>query len=275
MKISIVTPVFNGAHIISDAINSVISQSCQDWEWIIVNDGSSDGTGARLDRLDDPRIHVVHQANAGVSAARNAGLDRARGDYVTFLDADDTLPPEALAIRAALLDRQRDIDIVHGGVQITSGDMVLRVYRPDLDKGPLLARLARLEEGVFFNPNYMVRREKIGNRRFPKGISHCEDLIFFLSLAHDTDLYYAAVPDVVYAYRIQPKSAMSNLDGIERGYLELVRRTKSMSKVDTALRAAQMRRVRRILFRSWLRRLRPDRAMSAIFKLRRAMRGGV
>lgn len=273
MKVSIITPVFNGAHVLGDAVKSIISQTLEDWEWIIVNDGSSDGTVALLDSLDNPRIHVVHRANAGASAARNAGLDRARGDYVTFLDADDVLPPDALKLRCSLLDALPDVDIVHGGVQVTSGGVPLRRYHPDLDKGPLLTRLARLEEGVFFNPNYMLRREKIDGRRFPVGVSHCEDLIFFLTLAHDADLCYAAVPDVVYEYRIQPKSAMSNLDGIERGYLELVRRTKNMSRIDAALRAAQMRRVRRILFRSWLRGLRPDRAISAIFKLRKAMRG--
>ena len=102
--ISIITPAYNAASHLEAALNSVLAQTWSDWEWVIVNDGSTDGTAAFLDALDEPRIRVVHQANGGVSAARNVGLDLARGDYVTFLDADDVLPPDALEQRAAFLD---------------------------------------------------------------------------------------------------------------------------------------------------------------------------
>ena len=270
MKVSIITPVFDGDLVLRDAVASMCAQTCADWEWIIVNDGSTDGTKTFLDTLSDPRIVVVHQANAGVSAARNAALDRARGDYVTFLDADDILPPDALRVRSAVLDAQRGVDIVHGGVQVTSGGVPVRRSDPDLRPGPLLQRLARMEEGVFFSPNYMLRREKIGHHRFPVGVTHCEDMIFFLTLANEADLQYAAVPEVVYEYQVQPQSAMTNLDGLERGYLELVRRSADLHRIDAAARLVQYRRVRRILYRSWLRRLRPDRALAALFKLHKA-----
>lgn len=274
-KISIITPVFNGVRFIRDAANSVLAQTCRDWEWIIINDGSTDGTAALLAGFDDPRIQVLHQANAGASAARNAGLDRARGAYITFLDADDLLPPDALDLRAAYLDAQPGVDIVNGGVRVTSEGRLLRQYHPDLDQGPLLDRLARLEEGVFLGVIYMLRRAGIGDHRFLEGLSHCEDLIFFLTLAHDKALRYGAIRDTVYDYRVQPASAMSNLDGIERGYLELIRRSQALSGLSPATRHAQMQRVRRILVRSWLRRLRPDRAAGALLKLRRAASSGM
>jgi teichuronic acid biosynthesis glycosyltransferase TuaG len=270
VKASIVTPVFNGLQFIQDAVASVVAQTFEDWELIIVNDGSTDQTADLLDALTDPRIHVIHQTNAGASAARNAALDRARGQYVTFLDADDLLPPDALAIRCAILDRQPQLDIVHGSVRVTSQGQTLRFHRPDPEPGPLLQRLARLEEGVFFGVNYMIRRERIGQIRFPVALSHCEDLIFFLTLAHDVGLNYAAVPDEVYEYRLQPRSAMSNLDGLERGYLELLARSRSMAGIDAETRAIQRRRIERILFRSWLRRFKPLRALSATSKVRRA-----
>ena len=275
MKVSIITPVFNGEDVIVDAINSVALQAMDDWEWIIVNDGSNDATASLLDRLEDSRIQVLHQSNYGVSAARNAALDCAQGDYVAFLDADDILPQNALKARCDYLDSTPQVDIVHGSVKITRDGIPVRLYRPDLKKGPLLRRLARLDEGVFFSPNYMIRRSKIGCQRFPEGVSHCEDLIFFLSLAYESDLFYGAVPDVVYEYRLQPQSAMSNLDGIERGYLELVRRSGRMIGIDDEARGIQIKRVRRILFRSWLRRGRPVRAISALLKLREAARVGV
>jgi len=273
-KVSIITAVYNGARFIMDAAHSVERQSCSDWEWIIVNDGSTDSTAERLSALDDPRIQIVHQVNAGASCARNAGLDRASGEYVIFLDADDLLPPQALGLRAAFLDDHPDVDIVNGGVRVTSEGLLQRHYRPDLGKGPFLDRLARLEEGVFFGVTYMMRRVKIGDNRFPEGLSHCEDLIFFLTLAHDAKLQYAAVMDEMYEYRIQPDSAMSNLDGIERGYLELGRRSGRMIGIDDETRGIQIQRVRRILFRSWLRRGRPVRDISTLSKLHKAARVG-
>jgi len=273
-RISIITPVFNGEKFILEAVRSVQNQSCHDWEWLIINDGSTDETPVLLNSLDDPRIHVIHQDNFGASRARNAGLDRATGDYITFLDADDLLPENALELRAAVLDANPDIDIVNGGVEVTAGGHLQRVYNPCEQRGPLLGRLARLDEGVFFNVNYMIRRDEVGNHRFADGLTHCEDLIFFLELAHERDLQYGAVEDIVYQYRIQTGSAMTSLDGIERGYMEVIRRSQKMPRIDPAARAAQLRRIRRILVRSWLRRFRPDRSVSALFILRKALRAG-
>ncbi len=253
----------------------MLAQTCCDWEWIIVNDGSTDETATLLAGLDDPRIQVIHQTNAGASAARNAGLDHAKGEYITFLDADDLLPSDALDLRATFLDEQPDVDIVNGGICVTSEGRLLRQYRPDITKGTLLDRLGKLEEGVFFGVNYMLRRSKIGDHRFPQKLTHCEDLIFFLSLSHDKALRYGAISETVYEYRVQPGSAMSNLAGLEQGYMELIRRSQALPGLSTATRHTQIQRVRRVLVRSWLRRLRPDRAVKALLKLSHAARPGL
>jgi glycosyltransferase involved in cell wall biosynthesis len=270
-KISIIMPAYNAAEHLPAAIASVLAQTLTDWEMIIVNDGSIDSTAAFLDGLDDPRIRVIHQPNGGVSAARNTALDAARGRYVTFLDADDRLPPDALEIRTRYLDDHATVDIVNGGVEVIQGHECIRRYLPDLGERPLIDSLARLEEGVFFGACYMLRRDRIGGHRFPVGLSHCEDLIFFLTLAQSAGLRYGAVADPVYEYRINPRSAMSNLDGIEAGYLELLRVTARLGGIDDATRQHQLRRIRRILFRSWLRRKRPIRALQAVFRIHRAV----
>lgn len=274
MKISVITPALNAASHIRAAIVSVVEQSYQHWEMIIVNDGSTDETAAILDALDDPRIRVIHQSNRGVSAARNNALDAARGDYVTFLDADDRLPPDALAIRARFLDSHPEVDIVNGSVTITRAGRTVRQYEPDLQQGPFATRLARLEEGVFTGPFYMLRRDRIGGHRFPVGISHCEDLIFFLTLAQSAGLRYGAVAESVYEYRLTPGSAMSNLDGLEAGYLEFLRVSVGLGGIDAATRQYQFRRVRRILFRSWLGRRRPIRALRSVFRVHRVVAQG-
>lgn len=273
--VSIITPAYNAEGHLPAALASVLEQTFADWEMIVVNDGSTDGTAAFLDTLDHPSIRVIHQSNAGVSAARNSGLDVARGQYVTFLDADDRLPPDSLAIRTHFLDTHPTVDIVNGGVEFTRGCESIRHSRPDLGERLLSEGLVRLEEGVFVGPFYMLRRDRIGGHRFPVGISHCEDVIFFLTLAHLAGLRYGAVADTIYEYRITPESAMSNLDGLELGYLELLRVTSRLDGIDDATRQYQFRRVRRILFRSWLRRRRPIRALLAVLRTHRAVVRGL
>lgn len=95
MTISIIMPAYNAAAYLREALNSILEQEHTDWEAICVDDGSTDATGLVLDEYAarDLRIKVIHLGNQGVSAARNAGLVLATGDYITFCDADDALSP--------------------------------------------------------------------------------------------------------------------------------------------------------------------------------------
>ena len=99
-KASVIVPCWNVEKWVEDAVNSVLRSTFSDFEVIAVDDGSTDGTGAILERLAsaDGRVRVVHQANRGLSGARNGGLDVARGEYVFFLDGDDTFDPEFLSL---------------------------------------------------------------------------------------------------------------------------------------------------------------------------------
>ena len=99
-KASVIIPCWNVEKWVEDAVNSVLRSTFSDFEIIAVDDGSTDSTGAILERLaeEDPHVRVVHQANRGLSGARNSGLDVARGEYVFFLDSDDTFEPEFLSL---------------------------------------------------------------------------------------------------------------------------------------------------------------------------------
>lgn len=96
--VSIIMPAYNAGKYLDDAVNSVVSQSFADWELLLVDDGSTDSTPSMCDLLAsyDPRIRVYHKPNGGLSDARNYGLDRACGEYVAFLDADDVLSSQFL-----------------------------------------------------------------------------------------------------------------------------------------------------------------------------------
>ena len=102
-KISVIIPGYNTQEYVKAAVESVLSQDFTDWELILVDDGSTDGTGAIMDQIaaEDARIRVIHQANGGLSMARNAALDAARGQWIFFLDSDDLIVRGALGILLA------------------------------------------------------------------------------------------------------------------------------------------------------------------------------
>lgn len=114
-SVSIIMPCYNAAAYLSQSIASVQSQTISDWELIAVDDGSSDGTLAWLKTQTDPRLRVHTQTNQGVSAARNAGLKLVRGQFVAFLDADDTWAPNFLEKMLAALKAKPDAVLAYCG----------------------------------------------------------------------------------------------------------------------------------------------------------------
>lgn len=102
---SVVIPVYNRAHLLGTTLDSVLMQSDQDFEIVVVDDGSTDDLAAVVAEVGDPRIVLVRRDNGGGGAARNTGIDHARGRYIAFLDSDDCFLPHHLATMRALLKR--------------------------------------------------------------------------------------------------------------------------------------------------------------------------
>ena len=133
MKISIIIPVYNKIRYIATILQQVKDQSFADFECLIIDDGSSDGSGAVCDAFaaEDQRFKVFHIPNGGVSHARNVGLDAAQGEYITFIDADDGIKPDYLEnlIRCA---EESGVDLVISGYQkVDANGRVLRSITPE------------------------------------------------------------------------------------------------------------------------------------------------
>ena len=138
-KISVIIPVYNAEKYLSDAIESVIEQTYDDWEIVAVNDGSTDSSPVILKTYEKrypTKIRVIHQSNSGLSAARNVAIAASRGEYVAFLDADDLWLPEKIDEQIRVLSTNTDVGLVYSDVY-------------DLKKGKLKKRRRVIGRGMF------------------------------------------------------------------------------------------------------------------------------
>ncbi len=146
-------PAYNVEQFIDAAIASVRAQTFTNFELLIVDDGSTDGTAAVVERhaRDDGRVRLLRQANAGISAARNFALRHARGAFIAILDADDGWAPSFLASQIAVLEQRPDIDIVTANAWFRGGphDGQPAAPTPDPRPDPDLTQLLEDETAVF------------------------------------------------------------------------------------------------------------------------------
>jgi len=198
-RISVIMPCYNAASFLERGVGTVLSQTWEDVELIIIDDGSTDGTGLMLDKMRDSRIKIVKQANRGVAAARNAGLLEATGKFVAFLDVDDTWRVDALEKLVQPLLRTEDVAIAYCGWQNVGlcdgrGEPYVPPEYEDENKlacliracpWPIHAALARRETVV-----------AVGG--FPVGVKHAEDYALWLRIACFAPI--VRVPEVLAYY---------------------------------------------------------------------------
>ncbi len=184
MRIGVVTPAYNVASYIGDAIRSVLAQTHGCWTMTIVDDGSTDQTAAVAAGFDDHRIGLIRQRNAGVSAARNHGLAATDAEAMLFLDADDRLSPDALCVLAAALQASPDAIAAVGPYQRvlnSKAEGVGSISRPV--SGDLLEAL--LVRNLFANGGHVLIRRHVLETAgpFDPGLSYGEDWEYWIRLA--------------------------------------------------------------------------------------------
>ncbi|MDF1663324.1 MAG: glycosyltransferase family A protein [Planctomycetota bacterium] len=184
-QVSVIIPVYNRESLISRAVESVLAQQDCVFECIVVNDGSSDGTRAVLDGYG-AKIIAIHQDNAGRSAARNAGIERAQGEYLAFLDSDDTWKPRKLATQVAWHKAHPECGLSAHGIDIVYEDNRVESQPPRCDREQLAqhAYEAVMDHFAFFPSVVMAKRDvvlEIGS--FATDYHGAEDLDFALKIA--------------------------------------------------------------------------------------------
>lgn len=218
--VSIIVPVYNAEKTIRHCVESILEQQYTDFELLLIDDGSQDSSGAICDEYaaQDARVHVAHQANVGVSAARNLALDQARGTYLQFLDSDDWITPDATSslVRAA---EAHQCDLVISDFYRVIGERVS--HKGDIDDDTVLSReeyAAHMMEnpadfyyGVLWNKLYRRSIVEEHHLRMDSEISWCEDFMFNLEYIRYAETFYALQVPIYYYVKTKGSLANQNL----------------------------------------------------------------
>jgi glycosyltransferase involved in cell wall biosynthesis len=179
---SVVIPVYNRAEVLKTALTSVFAQSFQDFEIVVVDDGSSDQPCRTIDAIGDPRVRCLRQENKGGAAARNTGIDAAIGQFIAFLDSDDVFLPHHLQTMHDLLDGTTDT-VGYARILVDRGDGRV-ILKPNRGVGPqehmatyLLCDRGFVPTITTVVPNAMAKRVKYG-----VGYRYGEDTDFAIGL---------------------------------------------------------------------------------------------
>ena len=219
-KVSVVIPCYNASQTIARTIASVQDQSEHGWEIVAVDDGSSDGTLDKLIELaaEDPRIRIVRQLNAGVSAARNTGIQKSAAPVVAFLDADDIWYRDYLARVLAKLAAQPELGFTFTRVDILDQHAEPTGRASSFEPGEIsLASLLRGNPATTCS-NLVARREVFGDTGyFETRLNHAEDQLWMVMAAlHGWKI--EGINEVLMGYRTNPHGLSSNLDAMRAGW---------------------------------------------------------
>jgi glycosyltransferase involved in cell wall biosynthesis len=228
-RISVVLAAFNAARTVSSAVRSVLAQTERGFELIVVDDGSTDSTLQILDDIGDPRMRVISQANRGPSAARNTGIDAARGGLIAFLDADDLWLPRYLERMGAALDARPDAGMAYCDAWVFE-DGTGRVRRttifdrhhppgpPPLDPAQFL--VLHLRDNFFYVGTTVRARALAQVGGFREDLTGREDYEMWLRIEAD-GFPVVEVAEPLALYRISPHQRSANSTHAVTGNLEL------------------------------------------------------
>jgi glycosyltransferase involved in cell wall biosynthesis len=215
-KVSVIIPAYNTMDFLPETLESVLKQTFDDFEVIIVNDGSSDNIEEWASQLTEPRVKLISQANQGPSAARNTGIAQAKGEYIAFVDADDLCEPSKLEKQVRCLDDNPAVGLVYSWISVIDeqGKATGRVITYDA-QGDVLREI--LVRNIIYCPSVVVRRccfDTVG--LFEPNLRFNEDWEIWIRIA--SRYHFAVTKEPLVYYRQHPRNSSKNWQFMEEGY---------------------------------------------------------
>lgn len=244
-RVSAIIPTYNYARYVAAAVDSALSQSFEDLEIVVVDDGSTDETRETLRHLGT-RIRYIPRAHRGLAATRNAGIGVSRGRYLAFLDSDDLWLPDKVSMQVARLDAEPAVGLVYTEATLFNDESTTEIphsYWSEHPSGKILPWLLR--HNVVPSPTPMVRRElfeKVGP--FDERLSACEDWDMWIRIAQVSEFAY--VDRVLARYRVHSANMSLDQERMMAGRFRVLEKTFSGTGVPS-----EARRLRRSVFSRW------------------------
>ena len=271
-KISVIMPVYNGERYLREAIDSILGQTYADFEFIILDDGSSDSSADIVRGYDDPRIRFVqNEKNMGVAATLNRGLDLARGEYIARMDADDISLPSRFERQLEYMESHPKVAVCGCGTQVVDslGKPIVSAKKRVWSKNVGVRRPEQMKVDMLFScglahPTAMMRGSVFGKDglRYDPAFSKMEDYALWVRTMERHDI--ACIPDVLFQYRIHAGQVTQNptqenivqrrklkelqmeqlgLRGEGPGFEALLKGWKNVSKTEAQYLFEQFRRI--------------------------------
>lgn len=182
-KVSVLIPVFNAEKYLAEAIDSIISQTWEDWELVIINDGSTDSSLSIIESYTDKRIRLINnELNLGLIKTLNKGIELCKGEYVARMDADDVAHPERLQKQVSFLDQNHNHILCGTNADIINnkGEIVGKIMNPTSNT---LLQISLLFTNPFIHPSMMIRKSAFKESLFDEKALHVEDFELWTRLA--------------------------------------------------------------------------------------------
>jgi glycosyltransferase involved in cell wall biosynthesis len=213
--------VYNGERYLKEAVDSILNQTFSDFEFIIINDGSTDRTPQILARLDNQRLILVHQENQGLTVSLNSGIQLARGQHIARMDADDISEPTRLERQVELLDRCSDVALVACWFKVMDEQGNILANRTIPEDREHLVKLFK-QENPLCHGSVLMRKEAIATVGFyNESLRYAQDYDLWLRMLR-SGYKFDVVPDYLYRFRISPDSVAKLYS--QKAYAAMIRR---------------------------------------------------
>ena len=215
-------PVYNGERFLADAIESILAQTYTDFELLIVDDGSTDASAEIIRAYEnrDRRIRFFQlERNMGHADARNRGIVRATGQYITMMDCDDVSLPRRLQMQVEFMNSHPEIDVLGTCARAVNQDLTTTVFNFIVPRQHALIALNLFFGASFVHSSAMLRREFLGAvGGYEPGRRECADLELWLRLLRETSIKFANLPENLMLYRLHERSLSAGI--AKEGHVE-------------------------------------------------------